>query len=125
MGELMRRKDWSMSSVGPIDEWPQSLKTTLSIILNSRFPMFLFWGPELTCFYNDAYRPSLGQDGKHPGILGSPAKIYWQEIWEFIGPIINNVLGGRRSLLECRSIVTYLPQMVKWRMFTGLSVIAL
>ncbi|WP_428327991.1 PAS domain S-box protein [Mucilaginibacter sp.] len=94
MGELMRAKDWSLSPVGAVNEWPQSLKTTISIILNSRFPMFLFWGPELTCFYNDAYRPSLGQDGKHPNILGAPAKEYWQEIWEFIGPMIDSVLSG-------------------------------
>jgi hypothetical protein len=66
MGNLIRAKDWSKTPVGPIDSWPQSLRTTLSIILNSKFPMFLWWGPELICFYNDAYRPSLGNNGKHP-----------------------------------------------------------
>lgn len=56
MGSLMRTRDWSQSGLGPVQEWPKSLLTTLSIILNSRFPMFLFWGPESICFYNDAYR---------------------------------------------------------------------
>jgi hypothetical protein len=92
MGKLIREKDWSQTPVGDITTWPQSLKTTLSILLNSRFPMFLWWGPELVCFYNDAYRPSLGIDGKHPSILGMPAKQAWTEIWDIILPLINQVL---------------------------------
>jgi hypothetical protein len=94
MGNLIRTKDWRNTPVGPIDSWPQSLKTTLSIILNSRFPMFLWWGPELTCFYNDAYRPSLGNDGKHPHILGMKAEDAWTEIWPIIKPLIDQVLSG-------------------------------
>jgi PAS domain S-box-containing protein len=54
--------------------------------------MFLFWGPELICFYNDAYRPSLGQDGKHPSILGMPGEQAWPEIWQIIKPLIDQVL---------------------------------
>ncbi|UAY52788.1 PAS domain-containing sensor histidine kinase [Ferruginibacter albus] len=94
MGKLTRSKDWSSTSVGSPDAWPQSLKTTLSIILNSKFPMFLWWGPELLCFYNDAYRPSLGQNGKHPNILGMPAHQAWTEIWDIIKPLIDIVLDG-------------------------------
>jgi hypothetical protein len=60
MGALMRAYDWESSSVGLADQWPQSLRTTLGILLNSKFPMFLYWGPDLVCFYNDAYRHSLG-----------------------------------------------------------------
>src|SRR5205085_11589255 len=81
MGRLIREKDWSKTSLGIPQSWPQSLRTTLSILLNSKFPMFLFWGSDLTCFYNDAYRPSLGKEGKHPGILGGRAEVYWAEIW--------------------------------------------
>ncbi|GJM27933.1 MAG: hypothetical protein DHS20C17_05680 [Cyclobacteriaceae bacterium] len=92
MGTLMRAKDWSKTSLGAPKDWPQSLRTAISIILNSKFPMFLFWGPELICFYNDAYRPSLGKVGKHPDILGSAAKDYWQEIWDIIKPLIDQVL---------------------------------
>jgi PAS domain S-box-containing protein len=93
-GALIRAIDWSNNPVGPVEAWPQSLKTTLSIILNSRFPMFLFWGPELICFYNDAYRPSLGNEGKHPTAMGQRAEDCWPEIWEFIKPLIDQVLAG-------------------------------
>ena len=58
MGERIRSINWSETSLGPIDSWPQSLRTILNVVLNSKFPMFLFWGPDLLCFYNDAYRPS-------------------------------------------------------------------
>lgn len=92
MGELTRGHDWHKTSLGDPEYWPQSLKTTLSILLNSRFPMFLWWGPELLCFYNDAYRPSLGENAKHPHILGMPAKEAWPEIWDTIKPLIDGVL---------------------------------
>ncbi len=94
MANLIRNKDWSLTPVGMPEYWPQSLRTTLSIILNSKFPMFLFWGSELVCFYNDAYRPSLGNNGKHPAILGGRAEDFWKEIWSDIKPIIDNVLTG-------------------------------
>ena len=101
MGRLMRNKDWSESTVGTPDSWPQSLRTTLGIILNSKFPMFLWWGSELICFYNDAYRPSLGQNGKHPSILGMPAQKAWPEIWDIIKPLIDQVLaGGEATWME-------------------------
>jgi PAS domain S-box-containing protein len=91
---LIIRKDWSQTPVGPVENWPQSLRTTLGIILHSRFPMFLWWGPQLLCFYNDAYRPSLGENGKHPSILGIPASEAWPEIWRIIKPQIDQVLSG-------------------------------
>lgn len=94
MGMLMRSKDWSATSLGPPAKWPQSLRTTLSIVLNSKFPMFLFWGPQLICFYNDAYRPSLGENGKHPHILGMIGENAWVEIWDIIKPLIDQVLAG-------------------------------
>jgi PAS domain S-box-containing protein len=92
MGALTRAKDWSKTAIGPIESWPQSLRTTLGILLNSKFPMFLFWGPEHICFYNDAYRPSLGREGKHPYILGEKGADFWPEIWDFIKPLIDQVL---------------------------------
>jgi PAS domain S-box-containing protein len=92
MARLTRTHDWSTSSLGHPEDWPQSLQTTLSIILNSKFPKFLFWGPELTCFYNDAFRPSLGIDGKHPSALGRPGHLVWAEIWDIIKPSIDQVL---------------------------------
>ena len=95
MGQLIRQFDWSASSLGTPDQWTQSLRTTLSIILNSRFPMCLFWGKELLCFYNDAYRASLGSLGKHPVVLGEPGERVWPEIWDQIKPLIDKVLSGQ------------------------------
>ncbi|MEP6749878.1 MAG: PAS domain-containing protein [Bacteroidota bacterium] len=97
MGELIRLKDWTGTSVGDPADWPQSLRTTLSIILHSKFPMFLWWGRDLLCFYNDAYRPSLGKEGKHPSILGMKAEQAWPEIWPTIKPLIDTVLQGGES----------------------------
>ncbi|MCE6991954.1 ATP-binding protein [Dyadobacter sp. CY323] len=94
MGEIIRSYNWATSPIGPVDSWPQSLKTSLSIILHSKFPMFLFWGKRLICFYNDAYRPSLGNDGKHPSALGMPGEEVWPEIWPDIKPMIDQVLSG-------------------------------
>jgi PAS domain S-box-containing protein len=108
MGQLIRSKDWGLTSLGKPAEWAQSLKTTLGILLNSKFPMFLWWGPQLICFYNDAYRPSLGQNGKHPSILGLPAKDAWPEIWHTIEPLINQVLqGGGATWAEDQLIPIY------------------
>ncbi len=92
MGELTRQKDWSQTEVGSPENWPASLKTIINFLLNSRFPMFLWWGPGLICFYNDAYRPSLGNNGKHPHILGMKAQEAWPEIWDIIKPLIDQVL---------------------------------
>lgn len=98
MGALTRAKDWSKTPVGSPENWPQSLRTTLDIILHSKFPMFLWWGPDLICFYNDAYRPSLGQSGKHPSILGMRAEEAWSEIWTIIKPLIDQVLQEGESM---------------------------
>jgi PAS domain S-box-containing protein len=91
MGEIIRNYNWSQSSIGAPDQWPQALQISLSNVLNSGFPKFLFWGEELICFYNDAFRPSLGGEGKHPAV-GKRAKEVWTEIWDFIGPLIQDVL---------------------------------
>lgn len=93
MGELIRSIDWSANPLGPVDIWPQSLRTALGILLNSKFPMFLFWGPSLICFYNDAYRPSLGNNGKHPSAMGQRGEDVWPEIWASIKPLIDQVLN--------------------------------
>ena len=94
MGELIRSFDWENSALGNPDTWSQSLLTTVSIMLRSRFPMFLWWGPHLIQFYNDAYRPSLGNSGKHPKALGQTGEECWPEIWSIIKPLIDQVRGG-------------------------------
>ncbi len=97
MGELTRRFDWSKTELGTPDTWTQSLQMTLAMILTSKFPMFLWWGDNLIQFYNDAYRPSLGNNGKHPKALGQQGADCWQEIWDSIKPIIDRVLNGGES----------------------------
>jgi CheY-like chemotaxis protein len=93
LGELIHEVDWANTPLGPIDVWPQSLKTVVRVMLTSRFAMWMGWGPELTFFYNDAYaRMSLGK--KHPWALGKPSQQVWPEIWNDIGPRIQQVLDS-------------------------------
>ena len=108
MGKLIWNYNWSESLIGTPDQWPQSLLTTLGIILHSKFPKFLFWGPEHVCFYNDAYRPSLGQNGKHPFALGKKGEEVWPEIWSDIKPLIDEVMdGGEASWSEDQLLPIY------------------
>ncbi len=88
---LTRAFNWSETPVGSPDKWCLSLRATVSNLLRSRFPMFLWWGPEMIQFYNDAYRPSLGNEGKHPHALGQKGKECWPEIWPIIFPLIQEV----------------------------------
>ncbi len=98
MGELTRNFDWSKTTLGSPENWSKSLLTTLGIILKSKFPMFLWWGEDLIQFYNDAYRPSLGNNGKHPTALGQPGVDCWPEIWPVIKPLIEQVMSGGESI---------------------------
>ncbi len=84
MAILMRSHDWSKTSLGSLEQWSQSLKTAVQIMLTSRQPMFVWWGEELINLYNDAYKAIVG--GKHPEALGQPASIVWHEIWDQVGP---------------------------------------
>ncbi|MBN3990128.1 MAG: response regulator [Nostoc sp. NMS2] len=93
MGARMRECDWSKTSLGPTQQWPQSLKTAVRIMLTCRQPMFVWWGEELINLYNDAYKAIIG--GKHPEALGQPASCVWREIWDQVRPraesaILNN-----------------------------------
>jgi hypothetical protein len=87
----MAEFDWSATPLGPVESWPQSLKTVVRILLTSRFAMWMSWGPGLTFLYNDAYRKmTLGK--KHPWALGKRSDEVWAEIWPDIGPRIERVL---------------------------------
>jgi len=106
-GALARSVDWAATPLGPPAGWPAALKTTLSIIFNSRHPMFLWWGPELIQFYNDGYAPSFGR-GKHPAAMGQRGQECWPEIWAVIGPQIEDVmLRGQPSWHENQLIPIY------------------
>src|SRR5690349_5175264 len=88
--ELINSKDWSLTPLGPIDAWPQSLRTSVNLILNSQHPMWIGWGPEMTFLYNDAYIQVLSA-AKHPWALGRPAPEVWAEIWDVCGPLADKV----------------------------------
>jgi PAS domain S-box-containing protein len=89
-GALMRAKDWSQTPLGPVEKWPQSLQTSVSICLDSRFPIVMYWGPEFVVLYNDAYSTILGS--KHPWALGQRCCDCWAEIWHTIGPMLESVV---------------------------------
>ncbi|MBC7582421.1 MAG: PAS domain-containing protein, partial [Tardiphaga sp.] len=106
MGALMRAYDWASSPLGAPLLWPQSLRTAVRILLNTNHPMFIFWGPDLIQFYNDAYSRTLG-DERHPSALGACGRACWAEIWHLIGPEIEQVMaGGPATWHEDRLIPT-------------------
>ena len=96
MGALMRAYDWSLNPVGRPENWPQSLRTAVRLLLNTNHPMFIWWGPHLIQFYNDGYRQTMGPE-RHPSALGQPGRECWAEIWDIIGPQIDQVMGGGAS----------------------------
>jgi two-component sensor histidine kinase len=93
---LMRGFDWSNSPLGPPQQWPQSLRVTIRLMLSTRHPMFIWWGPDLIQFYNDAYRETMGPE-RHPSALGGRGRECWAEIWDIIGPQIDYVMSGQGS----------------------------
>ena len=93
MGALMRQHDWASTALGPVEGFPQSLRTALGILLDARFPMYIAWGREFIQFYNDDYRPILGST-KHPRALGISTRTTFAEIWDIIGPMFAGVMAG-------------------------------
>jgi len=90
MGSRMRTLDWSATPLGPVEGWSEALRSATSIMLNSRFPIALYWGEQLALLYNDAWSPIPG--GKHPWALGQPGRAVWPEIWDTIGPLYERVM---------------------------------
>lgn len=98
MADLIRAKDWSQTSIGNPVTWPPSLRISVGIMLHNKFPMCLFWGPDLVHLYNDAYRLFLGENGKHPTILGMKGKEAWSEAWHIVKPLTDHVLKTGEGL---------------------------
>jgi PAS domain S-box-containing protein len=90
MALLTQNHNWTTTPVGAIETWPQSLRTALSIVLQSAFPMLLFWGKDLIAFYNDPYTKILQTDNRHPA-LGKKAVDIWPEGWETVKPLLEKV----------------------------------
>jgi PAS domain S-box-containing protein len=88
-----RAFDWAATSLGPVEAWPTALQALVGVVLASRQPMILWWGPELVQLYNDAYRPSLSAD-RHAAALGAHAREFWHDAWPIVGPEIEAMLAG-------------------------------
>ncbi len=92
MAARCRAFDWNTTALGATSSWPLSLRTVVAVMLESRHPMFLWWGPELIQIYNDGYLPSFGSSGRDVAALGARGRAHWAEIWPVIGPQIDGVL---------------------------------
>ena len=92
LAELIGGFDWESTSLGAQEAWPKSLRTAVGIMLTSRQPIWIGWGPDLVYLYNDPYKSIIG--GKHPAALGKPAAVVWREIWQDIGPMLSQAMGG-------------------------------
>jgi signal transduction histidine kinase len=98
MGELIRSMDWSKTALGPIDTWPQSLLTTVSLCLSSTFPILIAWGPETIQIYNDSYRPICG--AKHPASMGQNFRICWETALPVVGDKFTRTQEGEGTYIK-------------------------
>ena len=103
LGQLMRAHDWAMTPLGPAAGWPRSLKTVVRIMLTSRQPIWIGWGPQLIKLYNDPYQSIIG--GKHPWALGQPASTVWREIWGEISPLLESAMSGDGNFQESQLLI--------------------
>lgn len=103
MGELIGQYDWSASPLGPLESWPHSLRTCMSLMLGSRQPVWVGWGTERIMLYNDACLSILG--GKHPWALGKPASAVWRDSWQDMGPVLEQVARGEVACVESRRVI--------------------
>jgi PAS domain S-box-containing protein len=104
MAHLMRSHDWSRTPLGDPTSWPQALRVSVRILLNCGHPMYIWWGPEGACLYNDAYRQSIGPE-RHPSSLGRPAREVWDEIWHIVGSQIEQVMSGGKAIWQEDALV--------------------
>ena len=96
MARLIKEHDWSRSPLGAPDQWSQSLKTTVGLMLPAAAEIVLFWGPDFVALYNDAFAPTVGN--KHPRALGRPARENWAELWDDLQPLLQRVRDTRETV---------------------------
>ena len=97
MGNLVGAMDWSRTPLGPIENWPQSLRTAVSLCLASNFPSSMVWGSGRVQIYNDGYWPICGE--KHPYSMGQDFKECWAAAWPVIGPAFEKASNGQSAVL--------------------------
>ena len=95
MATRMRALDWSITALGPVERWPHALRTCVRIVLGGGYPMGIFWGPDFTFLYNDAYIPLIGT--KHPSVLGRHCRELYPEAWDFVKPIFDGVVREQKA----------------------------
>ena len=111
MGARMRALNWSATALGPLEQWPQSLRACVRIVLGSGHPMLISWGPDYTMLYNDAYGVVIGN--KHPAALGASCREVLSEAWDFIGPLFDKVYteGSYTSTLTSQQFTNLSQQL--------------
>jgi signal transduction histidine kinase len=97
MAELIRNHDWAATPLGPLEQWPDALKTTVALCLASQFPQAVLWGPALITLHNDAFTQILGQK---PLALGRPFSDVWQEAWADIGMMAARAMAGEAVFIQ-------------------------
>jgi PAS domain S-box-containing protein len=102
MAAAIRAHDWTATPLGPLAEWPQSLRTIVDLMLAARQPVYVGWGAEVVSLYNDAFIPILGD--KHPGGVGQPFTALWPEIWEEFQPLVGAVMAGEAQHFTDRPV---------------------
>jgi PAS domain S-box-containing protein len=139
MGAFIRSRKWSSTPLGAMNTWPASLRSTVHLVLHSRFPMALFWAPDWICFYNDAFRGVLDEKDKTPEPPGQRADTVWAEAWPLIQPLIEQAFAGnatwhpdqRMPLVRpghCREVywtASYSPVFDEWGQPVGVLVTGL
>ena len=103
MAGLTRAYGWDATSLGPVEGWPETLLSSVNLMLACGFPCVIFWGPEMIQFYNDAYMPLMSE--KHPTALGQAAEQCWGEAWHIIGPQLEAVLYGGETVFQENMLV--------------------
>ena len=103
MGARIRAFDWAATPIGPMQDWPQSLRFAFDLCEHSSFPTAIYWGPELRLIYNDAWAPVPGE--RHPAALGQPARKVWADIWPIIEPQFRQVIESKSGLASYRQML--------------------
>jgi hypothetical protein len=103
--DVLRSTDWAATPLGPVDGWPDSLRSAIKIVLPSRVPMMLWWGPQLVQLYNDAATPVIGS--KHPAAVGQLAAECYAEAWSELGPLTELVLAGAGATFSRNLFLPY------------------
>lgn len=116
MGALMRAYDWAATPLGPLEGWPQSLRSMVGACLNSPLLGTVLWGPELRMLYNDAYVPSLAD--RHPAALGRPVVEVWGESWEMVAAPFHLAMrtgqGFAQNRVELPMVRNGQPETTYW-----------